>query len=53
MYVRGGFIIPMQEPSLTTNESRKNPYSLIVALQTGSASGGLYLDDGETYNTTK
>jgi len=53
MYIRGGFIIPLQEPALTTNESRKNPYSLIVALELGGASGGLYLDDGETYNTSE
>ncbi len=43
----------MQEPGLTTTESRKNPYSLIVALQTGNADGGLYLDDGVSYNTSK
>ena len=29
--VRGGYIIPMQEPGLTTTGSR-NPYSLLVAL---------------------
>ncbi len=43
----------MQEPGLTTTESRKNPYSLIVALETGFAFGELYLDDGITYNTTE
>ena len=53
MYVRGGFIIPMQGPGLTTTESRKNPYSLLVALNSGNADGGLYLDDGETYNTSE
>ena len=53
IYIRGGQIIPMQEPGLTTLESRKNPYSLLVALQGGNANGGLYLDDGLTFNTTE
>jgi len=53
MYLRGGHIIPMQDPGLTTTESRKNPYSLIVALKSDMASGSLYLDDGETYNTSE
>jgi alpha-glucosidase len=51
----------MQEPGLTTTESRKNPYSLLVAvlwrgtsLQPVSyAEGYIYLDDGETFNTTE
>ncbi len=53
LYIRGGTIIPMQEPGLTTTESRKNPYSLIVALRSGRADGSLYLDDGETYNASE
>ena len=53
MYIRGGHIIPMQGPGLTTYESRKNPYSLLVALDHGLASGSIYLDDGETYDTTE
>ena len=56
IHVRGGYIIPMQEPGLTTAESRKNPYSLLVALDIASGSdtfGDLYLDDGESYNTTE
>ncbi len=43
----------MQEPGLTTAESRKNPYSLLVALESGRADGSLYLDDGETWNATE
>ena len=43
----------MQDPGLTTTESRKNPYSLLVALIEGRADGSLYLDDGETFNTTE
>ena len=54
LHVRGGSIIPMQlGPGLTTTETRKNPYSLLVALAGGGATGDLYLDDGETYNTTE
>jgi len=53
MYIRGGNIIPIQAPGLTTAESRKNPYSLIVALRSGRADGGIYLDDGESYNATE
>ena len=56
MYVRGGYIIPMQEPGLTTAESRSKPYSLLVALDLAGgnpAFGDIYLDDGETINTTQ
>jgi alpha-glucosidase len=49
VYVRGGSILPMQEPGYTTTESRKNPWSLLVALgKEGTASGSLYIDDGES-----
>ncbi|KAK3876903.1 hypothetical protein Pcinc_018349 [Petrolisthes cinctipes] len=48
IYVRGGAILPYQEPSLTTVESRQNPFGLTVALdESGSASGELFWDDGE------
>ena len=47
VHVRGGSILPLQEPGYTTTESRQNPYSLLVALdKDGSAVGDLYLDDG-------
>ncbi len=49
VYVRGGAVLPTQEPGYTTTESRKNPWGLIVALSNdGSASGSLYVDDGES-----
>lgn len=49
VYIRGGNVIPTQEPAMTTRDSRKNPWGLIVALDLqGSASGTLYLDDGES-----
>ena len=39
----------MQEPSMTTAASRKNPFSLLVALDgAGSSTGDMYLDDGES-----
>ncbi|KAF2737172.1 hypothetical protein EJ04DRAFT_431393 [Polyplosphaeria fusca] len=49
VFVRGGAVIPLQEPGYTTAESRKNPWGLIVALsEDGDASGDLYIDDGES-----
>jgi alpha-glucosidase len=49
VYVRGGSVIPMQEPGYTTEASRKNPWALLVALsQEGTAAGSLYVDDGES-----
>ncbi|KAI1329700.1 family 31 glycosyl hydrolase [Xylariaceae sp. FL0255] len=50
VFVRGGAIIPMQEPAMTTTAARATPWSLLVALVEGAASGGLYLDDGESLN---
>ncbi|AEO70510.1 glycoside hydrolase family 31 protein [Thermothielavioides terrestris NRRL 8126] len=49
LYLRGGNVVPTQEPGMTTTESRRNPWGLIVALdRDGSAEGELYLDDGES-----
>ena len=49
VYIRGGSILPQQEAGYTTAESRDTDYSLIVALDaSGSATGQLYLDDGES-----
>lgn len=49
LHIRGGNIIPIQEPGYTIAESRNNSFGLIVALDSkGSASGKLYLDDGES-----
>ena len=49
VYVRGGYVLPMQQPAMTTNQSRVTPWSILVALsETGAASGSLYLDDGES-----
>jgi alpha-glucosidase len=49
VYIRGGSVLPIQEPGYTTTESRQNPWGLIVALSAdGEASGSLYVDDGES-----
>lgn len=49
LYVRGGSILPTQEPGMTTRECRSNPWGLIAATSLeGTASGNLYIDDGES-----
>ncbi|KAI0450527.1 glycoside hydrolase family 31 protein [Xylaria acuta] len=51
LYVRGGSVVPMHEAGLTTAAVRASPWSLIVALDAkGEASGGVYIDDGESVN---
>ncbi|KAF3922008.1 Alpha-glucosidase [Dactylellina cionopaga] len=50
VYVRGGYILPLQKPALTTYQARQNPFELLVALdKSGVASGNIYIDDGESY----
>ncbi len=47
IFVRGGYILPLQEAGNTTSTSRKMPWSLLIALdKQGEAQGELYLDDG-------
>lgn len=47
VHVRGGSILPLQQPKYTTGETRNTPYSLLVALDDNAeATGSLYLDDG-------
>lgn len=49
LYIRGGTILPLQNPGYTTYESRKNPWELLIALNIqGTATGSLYIDDGES-----
>ena len=56
VHVRGGSILPLQEPGYTTTATRGNPWAILVALDAdGKASGDLYIDDGESLvpNATK
>ncbi|KAL5343686.1 glycosyl hydrolases family 31-domain-containing protein [Aspergillus crustosus] len=49
VYVRGGSVIPLQEPALTTRAARQTPWALLAALsRDGTAAGQLYIDDGES-----
>ena len=49
VYIRGGSVLPQQEPLLTTAACRNSSWSLIAALDIeGSATGTLYVDDGES-----
>lgn len=51
-HIRGGYIIPAQEPGMTTEESRKNSLLLLVALtESGFAKGDMYWDDGDSLDT--
>lgn len=48
-HFRGGYVIPTQQPDITTYQSRQNPFELIVALSSsGEARGTLFVDDGES-----
>nr|XP_032653104.1 lysosomal alpha-glucosidase isoform X2 [Chelonoidis abingdonii] len=52
VHVRAGHILPLQEPGLTTTESRKKGMTLVVALTVaGVARGDLFWDDGESLLT--
>ena len=49
VYLRGGYVVPTQEPAMVTRDARKNPWGVIVALgMEGNAAGSLYVDDGES-----
>ena len=49
IYIRGGHILAMQQPAMTTTAARKTPWSILIALSLeDTASGSLYLDDGES-----
>ncbi|GAB6019833.1 hypothetical protein CHUAL_001373 [Chamberlinius hualienensis] len=52
LHVRGGYIIPTQDPAANTDTSRKNPFGLVVALDSNNAAqGSFFWDDGETEDT--
>jgi alpha-glucosidase len=49
VYIRGGKVLPTQEPGYTTKASRANPWGVIAASNLeGTAGGMLYVDDGES-----
>ncbi len=54
VFLRGGSILALHNmtlghPPLTVREARERPWALLTALsRTGTASGDLYLDDGES-----
>lgn len=52
VHVRGGNILPTQEPAVNTEISRNNPFGLIIALDDdGKAEGSLFYDDGDSLGT--
>ncbi|XP_040380970.1 probable alpha-glucosidase Os06g0675700 [Oryza brachyantha] len=49
VHVAGGNILPLQQPALTSSRVRQSMFHLLVALaDDGTASGDLFLDDGES-----
>lgn len=49
VYIRGGSVLPTQQPAMVTRDARQTPWSVLVGLSLeGTASGSLYLDDGES-----
>ncbi|XP_046858818.1 sucrase-isomaltase, intestinal-like [Xenia sp. Carnegie-2017] len=52
LHLRGGFIIPVQEPANNTFFSRRNPFGLIVTLDDDEkAIGYMFWDDGDSIDT--
>ncbi|XP_052387400.1 sucrase-isomaltase, intestinal-like isoform X2 [Carassius gibelio] len=52
LHLRGGGILPIQRPNITTTYSRLHPMGLIVALDDNkAASGELFWDDGDSRDT--
>ncbi|GMG16776.1 unnamed protein product [Phytophthora fragariaefolia] len=49
VHIRGGTILAMHQSALTSTAARLTPFDILVALPaSGTASGDMYLDDGET-----
>ncbi|XP_027028042.2 sucrase-isomaltase, intestinal [Tachysurus fulvidraco] len=52
VHIRGGAILPIQRPAVTTVYSRRSPMGLIIALDDNNeASGELFWDDGDSRDT--
>ncbi|XP_038174418.1 maltase-glucoamylase, intestinal isoform X2 [Arvicola amphibius] len=53
LHIRGGYILPWQQPALNTHLSRKNPLGLLIALdENKEARGELFWDDGQSKDLT-
>ncbi|CAG2174666.1 unnamed protein product [Oppiella nova] len=53
LHIRGGYVIPTQPETNNTDQSRRNPFTIIAALnQNFTAEGDLFIDDGITDNLT-
>ena len=47
VFIRGGAVLAMQQPAMTTRDARNTDWSILIAPGVdGSAAGTLYLDDG-------
>ncbi|XP_068204436.1 lysosomal alpha-glucosidase-like [Palaemon carinicauda] len=54
LLLRGGTVIPVQVPAVTTTMSRKNDMAIIAALdESGHAIGEWFWDDGESLDTAE
>merc|ERR1712113_265188 len=54
LHLRGGHILPLQQPGLNTLTSRTNPLELLAALDDDiSGRGSIFLDDGESPDTVE
>ncbi|CAF0899838.1 unnamed protein product [Brachionus calyciflorus] len=51
VHIKGGRIIPFQQPDINTKRARKNSFGLIVALKNNRAVGYFYWDDGESFDS--
>ncbi|KAL1432914.1 hypothetical protein MTO96_001909 [Rhipicephalus appendiculatus] len=51
--VRGGHVVPIQEPATTTTMSRKNPIWVFAAPHNRKAQGTMYWDDGESLDAVE
>ncbi|XP_076621881.1 lysosomal alpha-glucosidase [Colletes latitarsis] len=52
LMIRGGSVLPAQEPAATTTDSRKNNFELLITLdEFKKAEGELYWDDGDSLDS--
>ncbi|XP_028402531.1 maltase-glucoamylase, intestinal-like [Dendronephthya gigantea] len=54
LHLRGGYVIPIQEPANNTFFSRRNSFGLIVSLDdNGLATGSMFWDDGDSVDSVE